>query len=134
VSRVLTSLVGQLTVVAVDRRPNMGLPLRLRQHLLRNRQWTRKAKCGEHQDLPWHPDSQPHPLVLLDMATICEECPVIKDCARYALADDGAAGVYAGVWIPWPSSSANVREIRTMARRRLKRIAGINNLRELATI
>jgi hypothetical protein len=102
----------------------------IRQQLLLDRPWVGQASCGQHQHLPWHSDNTPDWPDIRDMADICTQCPVIEHCARYALASD-SGGFFAGHWLPWPSNSRDIRDVRAYIRRQLKRTAGIDNLREL---
>jgi hypothetical protein len=57
------------------------------------------------------------------MAAICNDCPVILQCAGYGLEAPG--GFYAGVWIPWRQAGnepSGTRELRMWGRRQLRRI------------
>ena len=53
------------------------------------------------------------------MATVCLECPVLSQCAAYALKGHNGNGVdggfYAGVYIPWPTYYRHAQ--RDMSRR-----------------
>lgn len=73
-------------------------------HLL-DQPWTERAACIRHPRLPWTEDTQPNTNDHLEMATVCANCPVLAQCAEYALTGHDGGGVeggfYAGVWIPW---------------------------------
>lgn len=60
------------------------------------------------------------------MAAVCEQCPVIGQCANYALRGNDGRGVgggfYAGVWLPW-SYYGEQKHLRATARRQLRRTA-----------
>jgi hypothetical protein len=58
------------------------------------------------------------------MASVCNDCPVIKRCASYGLGQPG--GFYAGVWLPWPQAqeSTAIKRIREHGRLQLKVITG----------
>lgn len=45
------------------------------------------------------------------MERVCGDCPVRRDCARYAV-ENAAGGFYAGVWLPWASDSRRDKEAR----------------------
>lgn len=64
------------------------------------------------------------------MAVVCAACPVIKECAAWAVTSGVDGGFYAGYWIPWSSQaeSLDVKHIRAWARRRLKDVAGIKRV------
>jgi hypothetical protein len=107
----------------------MGRPAKLslsgwfRQHGIDDRPWVRSARCGGHKDLPWISDTAPTPVETLRMAAICNDCPVILQCAGYGLEAPG--GFYAGVWIPWRQAGnepSGTRELRMWGRRQLRRI------------
>lgn len=89
------------------------------------RPWVINARCGAHQGLPWISDIKPNPLEIARMAEVCADCPVQKSCAGYGLTTTG--GFYAGVWLPWPSSSSsssnNTRYLRRRSRNELRRLS-----------
>lgn len=78
------------------------------------------AKCVERRDLPWTSDTTPLPEQATEMASVCHTCPVLTQCALYALKGaDG--GFYAGVWIPWDhTTSPTLRLTRRQARTTLR--------------
>ena len=87
------------------------------------------AKCRDRLDLPWTPDLEPNPVDQREMRAICDGCTIRKQCALYAL--DGSAhgrayhqagGFYAGVWLPWTSTSDAKQANRRSARDALRRI------------
>ncbi len=61
--------------------------------------WTADAACrATHQDFT--PDLKPPTPVLIALRRTCETCPVIAECAAFALNHHLHGGVYAGVWLP----------------------------------
>ncbi len=61
--------------------------------------WTADAACrATHQDFT--PDLKPSTPVLIALRRTCETCPVIAECAAFALNHHLHGGVYAGVWLP----------------------------------
>lgn len=68
--------------------------------------WT-GAQCTQRRDLPWTSDATPESADRREMAAICERCPIIVDCALFALGAKG--GFYAGVWLPWDKSTSPVQ-------------------------
>lgn len=100
------------------------------QNALWNAEWVTKAICPWRQDLPWIEDRRPSPDQLSEMQLMCERCPVLKQCAAFALDTRGGKGIdggfYAGQWFPWPysSESADIRLLRRRSRERLKQILG----------
>ncbi|MEE3755247.1 WhiB family transcriptional regulator [Mycobacterium intracellulare] len=85
--------------------------------------WRERAVCVlETPDAPelWTPDRRPVRAVLVHLEAMCNRCPVSRDCAVHAVGEDGAEGVYAGVWVPRKGR----RVARATAIRRLKRIIG----------
>lgn len=88
------------------------------------RPWIRDADCGHRQDLPWIGDTSPLPDELEQMRTICHGCPVIFSCADYGLTASG--GYYAGVWVPWKSTTTDseiMRGVRNRSRDVLRAIS-----------
>lgn len=53
------------------------------------------------------------------MSEVCAECPVLIDCAGYALNKEVVGGFYAVVWLPWPTGRRNEAQERWRARRAL---------------
>lgn len=86
---------------------------------LLDRPWAKRAACIRHPRLPWTKDRQPTQDDRLAMAQICGECPVLEQCAAYALTGDNGDGVdggfYAGVWIPWSTYYTGRKIDRTQA-------------------
>jgi hypothetical protein len=74
--------------------------------------WTEKAECHKRQELPWTGDSAPSPFERSTMASLCDQCPAIVDCARFALDNGATGGFYAGVWLPWLSEGRDNKAIR----------------------
>lgn len=80
------------------------------------------ARCIGRDDLPWTSDTTPESQHRRDMARICEDCPILLDCALYAL--DVKGGFYAGVWIPWDkTTSPALASDRRAARTALRQLA-----------
>ena len=71
--------------------------------------WRRRALCRNRFDLPWTPNVIPSDEQLSTMSKICHQCPVIANCAKYALTPLIDGGFYAGVWIPWRSADKHER-------------------------
>lgn len=92
-----------------------------------DRLWMVKAKCSGRLDLPWIADRCPVPADLTAMHQVCmSQCPVLRECAQYALRASGAVGgFYAGVWLPWITYDAGpeLRLARERGRRRLRVLA-----------
>ena len=59
---------------------------------------------------------------LIAMHHICNQCPVRVPCARYALYSQRGieGGFWAGVWLPWPRTTAEANCARDRARRLLQ--------------
>lgn len=121
-----------LTVVLTMRRPpNISISQWFRQNALWDQIWVGRAPCSQRQDLPWIADRKPTLEEFASMAVICGQCPVMRDCAHYAVATNNGRGVdggyYAGAWLPWVShaESGEVKLMRTRARRDLRLRAGI---------
>lgn len=88
-------------------------------------QWQRRAICFlETPDAPelWKADRKPMLAVRVHLEQMCQRCPVRRDCADEAVANEEQAGMYAGVWVP-ERTSAN-RESWAAAMARLELIAG----------
>ena len=59
------------------------------------------------------------------MSAVCAGCPVLMDCAVYALSE-ASGGFYAGIWMPWDKSNSvtlmsNRRHARNVLRDRVRR-------------
>jgi hypothetical protein len=95
----------------MSRRPNFSVSQWFRQL---DRPWTQRAACLEHQHLPWTDDRQPPASAVARMREICAECPVLIECARYALTGNNGhgadGGMYAGVWIPWSTRNGRMQD------------------------
>jgi len=66
-------------------------------------EWQERAVCVlETPDAPelWGPDRRPPMAVWVHLESMCERCPVRRDCAADAVARLAESGVYAGVWVP----------------------------------
>ncbi|MFL0176463.1 WhiB family transcriptional regulator [Mycobacterium sp. SMC-13] len=88
-------------------------------------QWQRRAICFlETPDAPelWKADRKPVLAVRVHLERMCQRCPVRRDCAAEAVANEEQAGMYAGVWVP-ERSSGN-RKAWAAAMQRLELIAG----------
>jgi hypothetical protein len=88
-----------------------------------DRPWIADARCARWRDLPWTADIRPSPMEVELMAAVCEDCPVIASCAVHGLTQPG--GFYAGVWLPWRTTSKendDIRSIRMAGRRALRRM------------
>lgn len=91
--------------------------------------WMKQGPCGRKPHYPWTDDLRPDPTLVRSMAAVCQECPVLRVCADFAVNANNGAGVdggfYAGVWIPWQSSDPlnRHREGRRLARLYLRRTA-----------
>lgn len=59
--------------------------------------WMLKAACTPNP--AWTSENKPTQ-VLPQLRAICSRCPVIADCANYALEHHLHGGVYAGVYLP----------------------------------
>lgn len=107
------------------RSPNITISQWFRQNNLLDRPWVQQSSCGARQDLPWVADARPTPQQMDAMYDTCIGCPVIRQCAAYAIDTHVGGGFYAGVWLPWvsPTESADTKLMRAYARRRLRRIA-----------
>jgi len=82
--------------------------------------WMSDAECVNHQDLPWTADFMPIPTEIEKMSSVCKQCPVIVQCASFALADSPTGGgFYAGVWLPWHGvgTRRDMHHGRTLLRR-----------------
>lgn len=60
--------------------------------------WMDDAVC--RPDVAWTGDTMPDADVLRRLAAVCARCPVIAECAAYALEARCETGMYAGVWLP----------------------------------
>lgn len=60
--------------------------------------WMDLAIC--RPDPAWTGDRMPEMAVLTRLGAICAACPVIGNCASYALGAKCELGMYAGVWLP----------------------------------
>ena len=77
------------------------------------------ARCPDRLDLPWIADTTPTDDEHRQMTAICNTCPIIIDCALFAL--DAKGGFFAGIWLPWdPPTTAALRENRRTARTALR--------------
>lgn len=77
------------------------------------------AQCTGQNDLPWTSDAAPTTPERRQMAALCESCPIIINCALFALGERG--GFYAGVWLPWDkTTSTSLRDDRRTARAALR--------------
>lgn len=59
--------------------------------------WMREGACLDHGDLPWIAD--PEQIAAWDrlvMGALCQDCPVLSDCAGFATAEKVTAGFWAG--------------------------------------
>jgi hypothetical protein len=94
--------------------------------------WKGKAPCSEypHHTLPWTGDHSPSPEHYLAMINVCATCPVIIECARYAI-EDAEGGFYAGVWLPWTTIADSVanRGLRRRAKAALTDIVTMSRKR-----
>ena len=61
--------------------------------------WMGEALCGRHRSADWTTE-KPSAEVRRRLAEICAACPVIGECAAYALASEAEIGTYAGVLVP----------------------------------
>lgn len=68
-----------------------------RQGLIRS-DWMDHAICTP--DVAWTADFQPDEATLSRLGAVCAVCPVIAECASYALDYRCETGMYAGVWLP----------------------------------
>lgn len=72
-------------------------------------QWSRELHylglCGKRRDLPWTDNATPTPIQMRAMQSVCEQCPIRRECASFALNErcgrGTEGGFYAGVWWPW---------------------------------
>lgn len=98
---------------------NRGV-VNLQSWLQRQPNWMKDAACAARQDLPWvgvsTETSETAPTVSQqrEMAQVCADCPILYDCARYALDTKGVGGFYAGIWLPWPLQGGGPRARRTL--------------------
>lgn len=111
------------------RAANLAISQWFRSNSLLSPSWASRGPCGlDRPDLPWVEDGWPTPEERMQMATVCASCPVITQCAQYAVYANGGRGIdggfYAGVWLPWSYSteSEDTKLMRTQARRRLKKL------------
>jgi len=59
--------------------------------------WMREGKCADKGDLPWIADpEQSTAWERTVMGALCQDCPVLSDCAGYATAEKVTAGFWAG--------------------------------------
>jgi Transcription factor WhiB len=107
----------------MGRLPNMQISQWF-QRSMEDRPWISNAICSEYKHLPWISDIRPTPGEANAMRAVCQECPVARQCARYAL--NTAGGFYAGVWLPWRTAteSSDVALMRRISRTQLRRLAG----------
>lgn len=103
------------------REPNLAISGWFREHAVQSRPWIIRSNCRGHQSLPWTSDNRPSMDEYAAMNAVCIECPVIAQCAAYALVSR-SCGFYAGVWLPWHSSAEgdNTKAMRYRAKRQLK--------------
>ena len=57
------------------------------------------AACTLRPGLPWVAERTPDGFFQSQMRAVCNECPIRRQCAQYAV-QDGPSGFFAGVWIP----------------------------------
>lgn len=57
------------------------------------------AACTLRPGLPWVAERVPNEFFQAQMRAVCGECPIRRQCARYA-AQEASSGFFAGVWIP----------------------------------
>jgi hypothetical protein len=102
------------------RTPNLRISQWFRE--LQQRPWIVDAECGSRQDLPWIADQRPNHADYAAMYDVCNQCPVVRECARYALETHIGGGFYAGVWLPWasPNESRETKTLRQYAREALR--------------
>lgn len=79
--------------------------------------WTTTTIAGRYGER----EVDPNPTTLVRLAGICAGCPVIRECASYALDANVSGGMYAGVWIPSNSSAWSTRRTRDARRALLAR-------------
>src|SRR5882672_2699999 len=110
----------------MGRPPNVSLSQAFRyQDDLQDQPWTHTAACRGRSDLPWTSDARPAMSDLQNMSLICSSCPVIVKCASFGATGRGVdGGFFAGLWLPWSSQSADVKQIRGAVRRQLNVLAG----------
>lgn len=62
--------------------------------------WMTHAECTPNP--AWTTDHRPNMPLMRVLSKICDRCPVMADCAAYALNNpvEAHSGVYAGVWLP----------------------------------
>jgi hypothetical protein len=79
-----------------------------------------EAKCCKAQHLPWTDDHAPAKRAFDEMSAICAECPLLMQCAEFALTE-AVGGFYAGVWLPWktPREAVHRRAARVLLRKTL---------------
>jgi hypothetical protein len=59
--------------------------------------WMTRGSCLGLGDLPWTADPETTTAWdRLTMAAVCQECPVLTDCARFATSKKMTAGFWAG--------------------------------------
>jgi Transcription factor WhiB len=72
-------------------------PATARSHRRVDVAWMAGGACLTRGDLPWIADpDQSTPWERLAMAELCQDCPVLPACARYARREKVTAGFWAG--------------------------------------
>jgi Transcription factor WhiB len=72
-------------------------PATMRSHRPVDVAWMAGGACVTRSDLPWIADpEQCTPWERLAMAGLCQDCPVLSACARYAKREKVTAGFWAG--------------------------------------
>jgi hypothetical protein len=74
-------------------------------------EWMDDARCDS--DAAWVTEYgmfSPPAEVLARLQAVCLECPVIRDCARYAIANRLEGQFCAGVFLPLRNSSSGKRD------------------------
>lgn len=67
--------------------------------MTRNTGWMARAACQGLNPNTFHP-TRTQPLVARQARQVCNGCPVIDDCAEYAINDPNLQGVWGGMsWI-----------------------------------
>jgi Transcription factor WhiB len=82
-----------------------------------NHAWMTQARCRPNP--AWTPERQPNTELLIALREICDQCPVIRQCASHALNERLHGGVYAGVWLPHRYSAEWLRARAVLHRKTL---------------
>ena len=63
--------------------------------------WRQRAACKGLSGMPWTADVTPKESEQAAMRSVCDNCPVLLECALHAHERREEGGFWAGVWLPW---------------------------------